>query len=657
MPCSAKKEGGAFFAGFLFFITAIFLFGLSFKRQSPTVSAIARLTSPGLSDGEAAGRGKFFSGGVPPVGLLPAGFFRSAAQSDPIIYSGQFALLYSDELALAVPIDRGWKRRPAVDKNGQPILIIFPPEKEESRDGRIEKYDNAIMINITDNSAGQTLERFVADELNALASPSSDYEYTGKHVVVSRFGWRFLFEGLLSKDASNSILLGASLCRNKIIRLLTIFSGKEAQDYRYMVNFMAVMLLPFRISGTDSEGSVIPHAEMLVLPAEEECRRYFSDFDPYESWAKFAPGTSLSFNYVAAYPSLTYRIKKRFSFEALDREAAAINFLETGEVRKTGLKEAFPPIKTDKMLELTRWPEPSGVSNPYFNALGPNPLNFLDSDLALINRTVQERLKTDALETEAVKVSFLYAYRDSLKRADFWFSPEVPGFLLKAETATASVKKISAPSAEIQEKPIEAMFQEEVEMSEKLVLESSQVKMKQTEVLAGEDAAERTSEIEVPALYYLQRKLGKEASRGVPVELEMLEYLFPVLLTHYSDLKVEPLQVALRLEPVLEMAKKLKEPYQKFLQAASSELEEESYRIISAAIGLVMSSIENKLNWMEGIHQLISMTNVPPAKKKESAGGLIRLQEESFAGSQRTRNEYLSVLRSLQNVKLKYKSR
>ncbi|MDI6846008.1 MAG: hypothetical protein QME28_07715 [Candidatus Saccharicenans sp.] len=56
-------------------------------------------------------------------------------------------------------------------------------------------------------------------------------------------------------------------------------------------------------------------------------------------------------------------------------------------------------------------------------------------------------------------------------------------------------------------------------MSEKLVLESRQVKMKQTEELAEEDAAERTTEMEVPALYYLHRKLGKEASRGVPVEL------------------------------------------------------------------------------------------------------------------------------------------
>ncbi len=652
-----EKGRGAFFAGFLFFVTAIFLFGLSFKRESPTVSAIARLTSPDLYQVGASGRGKFFAGGVPPFDLLPAGFFKSAVQSDPIIYSPQFALLYSDELALAVPIARGWKGMPAVDENGRPILIIFPAGKEESRDERIAKYDNAIMINIVDNSAGRTLERFVADELSVLASPSSDYEYTGKHLVVSRFSWRFLFEGLVSQDASNGILLGVSLCRNIIIRLFTIFNLKEEQDYKYMMNFMAAMLLPFRIGGTDSKGSVIPHAEMLVLPAEEECRRYFLGFDPYESWAKFAPGTSLSFNYEAAYPSLSYRIKKEFSLEALDREAAAINFRETGEVRKTGLKEAFPQIKTDRMLELTRWPEPSGVSNPYFNALGPNPLNFLDSDSALINRTVKERLKTEGLETEAVKVSFLYAYRDNLKRADFWFSPEVPGFLLKAETSTASVKKISAPSAEMQEKSIDTMFQEKIEMSEKLVLESSQVKMKQTEELAEEDAAERTSEMEVPALYYLHRKLGKEASRGVPVELEMLEHLFPVLLTHYSDLKVEPLQVALRLEPVLEMTRKLKEPYQKFLQAAASELEEESYRIISAAIRLVMSNIENRLNWMEDIHRLISMMNVPPAKKKEAAGGLIRRQEESFASSERMRNEYLSVLRSLQNVKLKYKSR
>ncbi|MDI6846009.1 MAG: hypothetical protein QME28_07720 [Candidatus Saccharicenans sp.] len=139
----------------------------------------------------------------------------------------------------------------------------------------------------------------------------------------------------------------------------------------------------------------------------------------------------------------------------------------------------------------------------------------------------------------------------------------------------------------------------------------------------------------------------------------MLEHLFPVLLMHYYELKFEPLQVALRLEPVLEMTRKLKEPYEKFMQAAASELEEESYKIISAAIGVVMSSIENRfrLNWMEDIQRLISMTNVPPAKKKKSAGGLIRRQEESFASSQRTRNEYLSVLRSLQNEKLKYKSR
>ncbi|MDI6846007.1 MAG: hypothetical protein QME28_07710 [Candidatus Saccharicenans sp.] len=192
---------------------------------------------PYLSHGEAAGPEKFFSGGIPPVGLLPAGSFKSAAQSDPIIYSGQFALLYSVELALAVPIARGWKSILVFDKNGRPILIIFPAGKEESRDERITKYNNAIMINIVDNSAGETLERFVADELSA---------------------------------------------------------------------------------------------------------------------------TSLSFNYEAAYRSLTYRIKKEFSLEALERELTAINFRETGEVRKTGLKEAFPRLKRIRCLSLRDGPNLPG---------------------------------------------------------------------------------------------------------------------------------------------------------------------------------------------------------------------------------------------------------------------------------------------------------
>lgn len=584
----------------------------------------------------------------------PGNILSHYAARLPIVYSAgpqdtirfeltrpRFAILYSHPLALVVMLPEKWSAEAFYDGDN-PSLLIFPAGKKKELESRMFLPDSMV-LQILNQKQEVPLEEMFDEDLNRLVSSPGEGEPGPREILDSRWGPRFIKGGLAGGNLRSRFSLAYALCGGKIIKMSAIASPEFVDQVERTFFWVASFLLPFRFEKVDSRGAIYPAAEPLFPTPEQEIRNRYLDFDAYRSWAAFEAGTELRFDYKARSSSILYALEKTFSLLAADEEVAALEYKEKGEVRNLSSQEKLPPVKDEKVLEITSGITADEASNPYYVSLGPNPLLFLNSDSSLVTFIGTEKLVVAGKEVETERVDFCQATGGDEQRATFWLSEKVPGYLVKA-------------SAKLAGRIITAGAYEPVEFSQEIELKSFRPVLRQEKEGAGLNQP-ASAPGEVPALYYLQRKLPPGGYYQGPLELEKLKVLFYGLNINYEDTGLKPKEILTGLEPLVQAAKRVKDKYARVLEEARAELEEESFQRIYGVINRIVANTESDIKVLELHCQLVGSKNQRSESNAELASKINREMIQAMARSLSARHDFQNALRALQGVKVKYKTK
>ncbi len=574
--------------------------------------------------------------------LLP--FVSSVGTQDTIRFEltrPRFAIMYSHPLALVVMLPEKWSTEVFYDGD-IPSLSIFPADKKQVVEGRMF-FPDSMVLQILNQKQEVSLEKMFEEESNRLISSLGTGEPAPREVLVSASGLRFVRGGVTGGKLRGRFSLAYALCGDKIIKMSAIASPEFVDQMEKTFIRVASFLLPFRFEKVDSRGAIYPATDPSFLTLEQEIRNRYLNFDAYRSWAAFEAETELCFGYRARSSSILYALEKTFSLLAVDDEVAVLEYKEKGEVKNLSSQEKLPPANQEKVLELMSGIIADEASNPYYVSLGPNPLLFLNSDSSLVTSVGKDKVAVGGKEIETEKVDFYQATGGDEQRATFWLSEEVPGYLVKA-------------SASIAGHIITAGAYEPVEFIQEIELKSFRPVLRQEKEGTGPKQP-ASAPGEIPALYYLQRKLTPgDYSLGL-AELQKLKILFYALNINYEDTGLKPKEILTGLEPVVQAVKRIRDKYAKVLEEARADLEEESFQSIYGVINRIVASTDTDIKALELQCQLIGSKNQSSERNAELASKINREMIQMMVRSLSSRDDFQNALRALQGVTVKYKKK
>lgn len=549
------------------------------------------------------------------------------------------AILFSYPLALLVIPPERWTVE-FFNDGENPGLLIHPVNKKPEHTGGIF-FADSIFLQISEKKKEAALEKLFEDELKPLTPGAGKGKSPPVEVMVSRFGPRFIRSGRVEGNLSGRFHLAFALCGNRIIKISALAGPEFSEEMEKAFFRVIFFLLPFRFEKVDARGAIYPAADPLLHPAEEEVRHRYLNFDVYRSWSGFQPGTELRFDYRAQSSSFLYTMEKIISLLALDYEVAVLEYREKGEVKNLASREKLPAVNFEKVLEILSGVTADETSNPYYVSLGPNPLLFLNSGSSLVTFSKKENVTVGGRVIETERVDFLELRGKDEQRASFWFSEKVPGFLVKASVRSTG-------------QIIRAGASEPVEFSQEINLKSFRPVISKEKQAAGLKTP-ASAPGEVPALYYLQRKLPPGDYYPGPSELGKIKVLFFALSMDYENKGLTPTEILAGLEPLVRATKQIRDNYLRLQEEIREELEEESLQKISGVINYLVRNAESDIRAMELHSQLISSRDQRSNRNAELAFRTAREMIQLLNRSSAFQDDFQNALRALQGVKVKYK--